>query len=223
MASSARKRGAGGFYYLGTHTNDQRIIVRLPNKTEFKDDFFWTSGLAAMNTTAFTSYRQVPMPANEEDKDYMARINFLKNIFPQEAEEDASQDMNFESLLSSPPGSKKVPTDVSIDEQVLGSVDQVKFSGSQLEIVFLEPSYPLPSNAGIMGSKEAEQQKKSHKTELEGAKKEAKDLYEAHQKNNKELDKANQKLNEANTKLEGAEENTIAKVNLMAKHSIYRS
>uniref|UniRef100_A0A803P350 Uncharacterized protein n=1 Tax=Cannabis sativa TaxID=3483 RepID=A0A803P350_CANSA len=89
-AVPARKRGLGGFYYLGTHTNDRRII-------------------------------QVPVPADEEDRDYVARIHFLRNVSPQEAKEEASQDnncgwspivlraksMNFENLFSRPSGSKK--------------------------------------------------------------------------------------------------------------------
>uniref|UniRef100_A0A803PSI0 Uncharacterized protein n=1 Tax=Cannabis sativa TaxID=3483 RepID=A0A803PSI0_CANSA len=36
----ARKNAVGGFYYLGTYTRDRKIIVRLPNKIEFKEDFF---------------------------------------------------------------------------------------------------------------------------------------------------------------------------------------
>uniref|UniRef100_A0A803PRG1 Uncharacterized protein n=1 Tax=Cannabis sativa TaxID=3483 RepID=A0A803PRG1_CANSA len=65
-----RKRGAGDFYYLGTHTNDHKIVVRLSNKKEFKDDFFWTTGLFPANTTKFQiipiTRRPVPTPEIEK-------------------------------------------------------------------------------------------------------------------------------------------------------------
>uniref|UniRef100_A0A803Q968 Uncharacterized protein n=1 Tax=Cannabis sativa TaxID=3483 RepID=A0A803Q968_CANSA len=107
----------------------------------------------------YSKWQQVPVPADEEEKDYVARIHFLKNTSPRKAEEDASRaritgsrefssfyssslslddyDMNFESLLSRPPGSKKVPAAASTDEQVLGFVHQDKFLGSQLEMASL--------------------------------------------------------------------------------------
>uniref|UniRef100_A0A803PSV4 Uncharacterized protein n=1 Tax=Cannabis sativa TaxID=3483 RepID=A0A803PSV4_CANSA len=47
---------------------------------------------------------------------------------------------------------KAAPTVASASEQPLGFVHQVKFSGSRLEIVFLEPSCPLSIEAGTEGS-----------------------------------------------------------------------
>uniref|UniRef100_A0A803PW23 Uncharacterized protein n=1 Tax=Cannabis sativa TaxID=3483 RepID=A0A803PW23_CANSA len=65
-ACSARSNYLGGFYYLDTHSNDHKIIVRLPNKKEFKHDFFWTTRLHPINTTQFrilhASKRPVPTP-----------------------------------------------------------------------------------------------------------------------------------------------------------------
>uniref|UniRef100_A0A803QGA5 Uncharacterized protein n=1 Tax=Cannabis sativa TaxID=3483 RepID=A0A803QGA5_CANSA len=140
-----RKRGVGGFYYLGTHTNDHKIVVRFPNKKEFKDDLFWTTGLFSINTTKFQiipittrpvptpeiekrhmillglpyglrvadfllhennlkfcallgkeqstndfkvpkflDWKQVPVPADEEDKDNVAGNHYMKNMTPWE-------------------------------------------------------------------------------------------------------------------------------------------
>uniref|UniRef100_A0A803Q221 Uncharacterized protein n=1 Tax=Cannabis sativa TaxID=3483 RepID=A0A803Q221_CANSA len=58
MAVPARKNAAGGFYYLGTHSSKPKIIVDLPNKVFFKDNFFWTSGLSPVSTTTF---RRLPL------------------------------------------------------------------------------------------------------------------------------------------------------------------
>uniref|UniRef100_A0A803PJT1 Uncharacterized protein n=1 Tax=Cannabis sativa TaxID=3483 RepID=A0A803PJT1_CANSA len=58
-AVPGRKNVAGGFYYLGTYIGDWKIIVRLPNKTWFKEDFFGTTGLSPINTITF---RIIPIP-----------------------------------------------------------------------------------------------------------------------------------------------------------------
>uniref|UniRef100_A0A803PEM3 RNase H type-1 domain-containing protein n=1 Tax=Cannabis sativa TaxID=3483 RepID=A0A803PEM3_CANSA len=69
LACPTRKQGAGGFYYLTTHTNDQRIIVRLPNKNKFKDEFFWTSCLSPISIIAFgIILTRRPVPNSEIEK-----------------------------------------------------------------------------------------------------------------------------------------------------------
>uniref|UniRef100_A0A803PK50 Uncharacterized protein n=1 Tax=Cannabis sativa TaxID=3483 RepID=A0A803PK50_CANSA len=40
----------------------------------------------------YSDWQQVPVPANKEDRDYVARSHYLKKITPQEAEDDASRD-----------------------------------------------------------------------------------------------------------------------------------
>uniref|UniRef100_A0A803P1B0 Uncharacterized protein n=1 Tax=Cannabis sativa TaxID=3483 RepID=A0A803P1B0_CANSA len=75
----ARKRCAGGFYYLGTHTNDRRIIVGLPNKIAFKEDFFWTTGISLINTTTFCiilSKRRTPTPEIVEQRKLLLGLPF---------------------------------------------------------------------------------------------------------------------------------------------------
>uniref|UniRef100_A0A803NI14 Uncharacterized protein n=1 Tax=Cannabis sativa TaxID=3483 RepID=A0A803NI14_CANSA len=46
--------------------------------------------------------------------------------------------------LEKTPDTSSIPAAVSYGEQALGPVHQVKFSVSQLEMAFLEPSYPYP-------------------------------------------------------------------------------
>uniref|UniRef100_A0A803PUR0 Uncharacterized protein n=1 Tax=Cannabis sativa TaxID=3483 RepID=A0A803PUR0_CANSA len=285
------KRGAGDVYYLQTHTNDHRIVVRLPNKKELKDDFFWATGLFPINTTKF----QIIFPTDEENRDYVARSHYLKNVTPWEAEDDASRGNNFgvcgwspsvlraerttlvnfrdsrynfciwncvdlifhrncleisqetlkrikkiankkrasTQLMIEPeksPNNSTAPVVASSGEQALGSVHQVKFSGSQPELVFLEPSCPLPNFAGIKEFKarsvdltlsvsmlfllcvdltlsDSEEQKTVHKAELEAVQKKAKDFKDAIQKVQAE---ANKKIEEAK-----------ARINMIAERSIY--
>uniref|UniRef100_A0A803PH20 Uncharacterized protein n=1 Tax=Cannabis sativa TaxID=3483 RepID=A0A803PH20_CANSA len=214
----------------------------------------------------FISY--VLVSVDEEEKDYVARIHFLRNTTPQEAEEEASRDIDFESLLSSSLGSKEGKKQIAASETSSGTnpkpLKRAKMTTTNKKCaitqIVIKPDHPqiispVPATSSTDEQrikqlkfelrttieqrevfvrqwndyrtevtrlmKEAEKQKKSHKTNLEGAQKEAKDLHEAHQKISKELDEANQKLNEANKKLEGVEQNAIARVNSMAKRSIY--
>uniref|UniRef100_A0A803NLM2 Uncharacterized protein n=1 Tax=Cannabis sativa TaxID=3483 RepID=A0A803NLM2_CANSA len=86
---------------------------------------------------------KVPVPADEEDIDYVARTQFLKNLTPRKTKEDAYQD-------------HQVTSPALAEAQVLGFVQQVKFSGSQPGMVLLEPSCPCQVLQALLGHKLAQ-------------------------------------------------------------------
>uniref|UniRef100_A0A803P0Z5 Uncharacterized protein n=1 Tax=Cannabis sativa TaxID=3483 RepID=A0A803P0Z5_CANSA len=50
-------------------------------------------GLNLPTELIFPYWQQVPVPADEEDRDYVARSQYLRNVTPRDAEDDASRDL----------------------------------------------------------------------------------------------------------------------------------
>uniref|UniRef100_A0A803P4L1 PPM-type phosphatase domain-containing protein n=1 Tax=Cannabis sativa TaxID=3483 RepID=A0A803P4L1_CANSA len=84
-AIPVRKNVVGGFYYLGTHFNKHKIIIGLPNKTPFKEDFFWTTSVSPIGTTTFRIIpvlkRPTPNPMMGERNRLMLGLHYcLRSI-----------------------------------------------------------------------------------------------------------------------------------------------
>uniref|UniRef100_A0A803P9M3 Uncharacterized protein n=1 Tax=Cannabis sativa TaxID=3483 RepID=A0A803P9M3_CANSA len=201
----------------------------------------------------YFKWQQVLVPTDEEDKDYVARIHFLKNTTPQEAKEEASRymDLDLEDMLCSPTLSvKKSKKRATSKNEASGYTEETlkrtktitnkKRASNQLSI---EPA-KSPDNAIPVAVSTSEQALrevfkglkcltqnfasldniKVVKTDLENAQKKIQELKEA---NKATLTEANRKLKEAkaeaNKKLEKAKADAKARVNTIAWRSIYRA
>uniref|UniRef100_A0A803QDW3 Uncharacterized protein n=1 Tax=Cannabis sativa TaxID=3483 RepID=A0A803QDW3_CANSA len=147
------------------------------------------------------AWYQVTVPADEEEKDYVAHSHYLKNVTPREAREVASRD-NYTA-----------PVVASAGEQALGEHREVlakQWSDSQSEI------------SGIM--KEAKEQQKTLQTNLETAQKRIQELEEANKTTQAEVDRNLEEAKvDADRKLEEAKADAKTKVNTIARRSIYRA
>uniref|UniRef100_A0A803QF91 Uncharacterized protein n=1 Tax=Cannabis sativa TaxID=3483 RepID=A0A803QF91_CANSA len=200
-----RKNIAGGFYYHRAYTGDHKLIVRLPNKTDFKEDLFWatvprrpipTPEIAEHHKTLLSlpfglraldfllneqNLKNVPIPEEEKSDDFVAHAYYLERVPPRVDGRSRDMDVDLENMFKSPPqADKRSKKRVAQADEASNSIKELKrtktkankikslnqltteaaksiearneFSGSRLDVILLEPSYPLPLEVGTEGS-----------------------------------------------------------------------
>uniref|UniRef100_A0A803Q638 Uncharacterized protein n=1 Tax=Cannabis sativa TaxID=3483 RepID=A0A803Q638_CANSA len=296
----ARKNVAGGFYYLGAYTGDRKLIVSFPNKTDFKEDFFWTTALSPINTTAFriyhmrpvptpkivkrqktllslpyglraadfllnkqnlknvgllasyeytcdsklpkyTSWKNVPVLEEEESNDFVARAHYLERVPPREPKRTKTKankkkfsiQLTVEAAKSPKARNKvsaagievsaagnEVPATGIVEEQPIGSVYQVKFSGSRSEWVeMLEIELrKVMEHRDVVAKKWSDSE-----VEVSRAREEAKKQHQADQQKIKELEDSLKSLQvDHDKKLKELEAKTKERVNNIGRRTIYQ-